>query len=224
MKNIHQESKRILMRQYHRNHPWRLDATGHYIPHDYSKGRVLSWWDDVGFILNGRRVMVWWIHPRMKYADAIEEAGWTEAGKPPNSASDFLASDRCIKQYKRLGRARKKVIAYKSSPPASETTEYYDRLSAILDRNTNEGIDFVARPSMSIQVLNWCTGIELCLPVEVLNDSDAIALAGIVRQMLKTGRSLANMNEYIPSGYQYGREQWLAEADARIKDREARSL
>lgn len=146
-----------------------------------------------------------------------------EAGKPPNSASDFLASDRCVKQYKRLGRARKKVIAYKSSPTTFETAEYYDRLSAILERIAKEGIDFVAHPSMSIQTLNWCTGVELCLPVEVLNDSDAIALAGIVRQMLKTGRSLANMNQYIPSGYQYGREQWLAEADVRIRDREARS-
>ena len=53
-------------KQYHRNRPWGLSSSGLYVPHDYSEktGADLSWWDDVGFILNKRRVIVWWQHPR----------------------------------------------------------------------------------------------------------------------------------------------------------------
>ena len=66
MKNPHYESLGRRMREYHRTHQWRLSEGGLYIPHAYwNMGPdSLSYWDDVGFILNGRRVMVWWRHPR----------------------------------------------------------------------------------------------------------------------------------------------------------------
>lgn len=75
MKNKRQEKLRILQRQYHRNHQWKLSSGGYYIPHDYTEKtpNMLSWWDDVGFILNKRRIIVWWEHPRMVYMDAIEK-------------------------------------------------------------------------------------------------------------------------------------------------------
>lgn len=79
MKNSHCERMRKSMKEYHRNHQWRLDG-GLFIPHTYPSPKALSWWDDVGFILNGRRVMVWWVHPRMKYADAIQEIALEEIG------------------------------------------------------------------------------------------------------------------------------------------------
>lgn len=73
MKNQRLERLRRKMREYHRHHPWRLDG-GLFIPHAYpgAEAKKLSWWDDVGFILNGRRVIVWWRHPRCVYHDAIE--------------------------------------------------------------------------------------------------------------------------------------------------------
>ncbi|WP_151704756.1 hypothetical protein [Nitrincola alkalilacustris] len=62
MKNSRLERLRRKMREYHRHHPWRLDG-GLFIPHEYPEAEVkpLSWWDDVGFILNGRRVIVRWL-------------------------------------------------------------------------------------------------------------------------------------------------------------------
>jgi len=42
-------------------HGWLHD--GLFIPHTYPDPQALSGWDDVGFILNHRRVMVWWVHP-----------------------------------------------------------------------------------------------------------------------------------------------------------------
>ena len=59
MKNRKQELLRRMQRQHHRNHPWRLQHGGLYIPHSYEEKLpdALSWWDDVGFILNKRRVI-----------------------------------------------------------------------------------------------------------------------------------------------------------------------
>ena len=223
MKNSHHESMRRFRRQYHRSHPWRLDASGHYIPHEYSQERFLSWWDDVGFILNGHRVMVWWVHPRMKYQDAIEDAAWAEVGSPPESANHFLDDARCVKQYKHLGRSRKKIIAYQSPPTAPETSDFYDRLDLAQDRIASEGIELEVSLSMTIQALNWCTGVEICIPFEVLSESDARGLAEMVRHILKNGRSLASIHDRIPSGYRYGPEDWLGEQVLRLKDREAKA-
>ena len=85
MKNPYYEHLGRRMREYHRTHPWRLSEGGLYIPHAYSDvgPQSLSYWDDVGFILNGRRIIVWWQHPRHIYANAIESMAWEEAGEGP---------------------------------------------------------------------------------------------------------------------------------------------
>ena len=177
----------------------------------------------MGFVLNGRRVMVWWVHPRMKYQDAIEDAAWAEVGRPPKSANHFLDDAQCIKHYKRLGRSRKKIVSYQSPPTAPETSGFYTRLGLAQDKIANEGIELEISPSLTIQALNWCTGVDICIPFEVLNESDAIALAETVRHIMKNGRSLASIRDRIPSGYRYGRENWLSEQELRLKDREASS-
>lgn len=220
MKNFNQESRKRRMRQYHRNHPWRLDKNGLMIPHLYPKPRELSWWDDFGFILNGRRIMVWWQHPRMQYADAIEDAAFAEAGEAPRSSRNFLDSASCTKHYKRLGRSRKKIVSYQSPPMAPDTEAYYDRLRAIQDRISAEGIDLVVTPSMTIRRLDWCIGVDLCIPAEVLKEEDVRTLASHVDRMLTSGHSLSALDHLFPGDYQYGREEWLAEADARQRDQE----
>ena len=82
MKNVKMERFGLMQRQYHRSHPWRLSQGGLYIPHSYTevKPDSLSTWDDVGFVLNKRRVMVWWVHPRRIYTDALDAQSWEEAG------------------------------------------------------------------------------------------------------------------------------------------------
>lgn len=219
MKNTNQESKRRRVRQYHCNSPWRLNTEGLFVPHAYPGRRELSWWDDVGFILNGRRVMVWWVHPRMKYADAIEDAAWAEVGESPTSLSSSLDPDSCTKQYKSQGRSRKKVVGYKSTPQAEESADFFNRLNTVQRRIEAEGIDLVVRPSMSVRTLDWCLGVELCCPCEVLTEADVVSLARTVRQMLRGGRSLALAGD-VPADYQYGKTEWLAEAAARQRDRE----
>ncbi|MCL2635816.1 MAG: hypothetical protein FWD50_04195 [Betaproteobacteria bacterium] len=41
-----------------------------------------------------------------------------------------------------------------------------------------------------------------------------------LRQMLKSGRSLAALAHLFPKDCQYSREQWMAEAEMRQRDRE----
>jgi hypothetical protein len=213
MKNPYLERLGRLMRQYHRHHPWRL-GDGFFIPHLYPELKKLSWWDDIGFILNGRRIMVWWVHPRMKYADAINDMAWQEAGDPPARSSDMFASSE--KQWKKVGRSRKKVASYLCGPTPDSMLDYYAKLDAIESRLGAEGIDLVVRPSISVKRLAWCSGVELCVPVEVRTDSEVRALAALVRRLLKGETTLAD--EF--GAYEYGRVEWLAEAELRNQDRQ----
>lgn len=212
MKNPNQERLRTLMRQYHRHHQWRL-MNGFFIPHLYQQPKKLSWWDDIGFILNGRRIMVWWRHPRMEYSDAINELAWKEAGDPPARPVDIFASSE--KQWKKVGRSRKKFASYLCRPTPDSLQEYYAKLGAIESRMESEGIDLAVRPSISVKRLWWCTGVDLCIPVDVRTDKEARALAGFARRLLKGETSLAS--EF--PGYVYGRAEWLAEAELRSQDR-----
>lgn len=110
MKNRHYEFLGRHMREYHRQHPWRLSDSGLYIPHAYSDmgPESLSYWDDVGFILNTRRIIVRWQHPRYVYAEAISFMAWEEAGDGPGD--DWL-SEGATKSYKMVGKSKKRKTA-----------------------------------------------------------------------------------------------------------------
>lgn len=212
MKNRNWEQLRHLMRQYHRHNQWHLD-NGLFVPHSYAESRTLSWWDDVGFILNRRRVMVWWTHPRMKYADSITDMAWQQAGEPPQQGGQlFLAGE---KQWKKVGRSRKKVVAYRSPPLADAQKEYYTRLASIEARLQDQGIDLTVRPSVSVTSLNWCTGIAACIPVEVRSREDIGELAALAKRLLKREVILTDL---FPD-YKYDRADWLSESEQRQHDR-----
>ncbi|MGZ8982324.1 MAG: hypothetical protein ACXW11_00040 [Methylotenera sp.] len=216
MKNPHIERLYRRMRQYHRHHQWRLD-NGLYIPHAYpdTNPEKMSWWDDVGFILNGRRIMVWWVHPRMKYADAINDLAWQEAGDPPLCVADIFGPSE--KQWKKVGRSRKKVSSYLTHQTPDAMRAYYDKLSSIKMRMESEGIDLVVRPSISLEILPWCRGVNLCVPFKVRDEKELSKLAALAKRLIKGETTLA---KEFPD-YQYGREDWLLEADLRVKDRKA---
>jgi hypothetical protein len=213
MKNPNQERLGRLMRQYHRHNPWPLQ-NGFFIPHLDPNSGKLSWWDDIGFILNGHRIMVWWVHPRMKYADAINELAWKEAGDSPARAADMFVSGE--KQWKKVGRSRKKVASYLCQPMPDSQQDYYAKLDAIESRMESEGIDFSVRPSISVKRLAWCSGVEFCLPADARTATEVRALAGLAKRLLKGETTLSRE---FPA-YEYGRAEWLAEAEMRKQDRQ----
>lgn len=156
MKDQRQERLGRLQREYHRNHPWRLGQGGLFVPHSYAevKQDALSWWDDVGFILNRRRVIVWWRHPRHVYRDAIEELAQEQTGEFP--FDDWLTRG-AIPNYRKVGRSRKKIVSYTCRPPSEASRAYFQRLRALEQEMSAQGIDCSVRPSSKRKCLSWAT-------------------------------------------------------------------
>ena len=206
MKNARFERFGSMQRQYHRHHPWRLSSGGLFIPHSYAETGPdsQSWWDDVGFILNGRRVIVWWRHPRYVYSDAIEDRSWKEAGDDPGD--DWL-SEGSTTNYRKVGRSRKKIISYTSRQPSDGQQRYYDKMGAIRKRMEVEGIEFDVATSWKRERLDWATGIGLVVPLEVRNEAELALVAALARRLI-LGQT--TMEAEFP-GYRYGRVDWLRE-------------
>ena len=209
MKNPHRELRRRQARDYHKHHPWRLDG-GLYIPHTYPDTKKLSWWDDVGFILNGRRVIVWWQHPRRIYLDAIERQAVAEVPPPtsPSLLEAFLAGlEPGNKNWRKLGRSRKKLVSNTMPRSSGEWLAYYDAVSAHEKELIRTGIRLKVPVSMHVELRKWATGVNLVVPVEVHKNGDIRALATLARRLLKRETTIADK---FPD-YGYGQEEWLSE-------------
>ena len=105
MKNPSLERLRIQARQYHRHHTWALAEGGIHVRHVYQPELALLWWSDYGFVLNGRRVMIWWVHPRMKYADEISDRASQKTGPQPDEANGLLDTKAILKRETTLAEA-----------------------------------------------------------------------------------------------------------------------
>lgn len=199
-----------MQQQYHRNHPWRLSPGGLYIPHSYQETPPdrLSWWDDVGFILNGRRVIVWWQHPRHVYAVAIEDQAWQEAG--PGPQDDWL-TEGLKKNDRRVGTSRKKLVSYTCREPSDEAQRHDQRIGTIRQRLTVEGIDMEVSPSWRLEQLKWATGISLVAPLEVRSETELAALAALARRLV---RQETTLQKEFP-GNSYARADWVRETAQR---------
>lgn len=201
MKNRHLERLQQVMREYHRHHPWRLNG-GLFIPHAYPPTEALSWWDDVGFIHGGRRVMVWWVHPRMKYADAIEARAYEIAGPTPAEFPEEQ-SVRSKRQFRPV-----KPYDFEFS---NRLTEYHEKVNAIEDKLRSEGIEHEVFPSLSIKRHPRCTDMYLCASVEIHTVDDIRNLARIAKQLIKREIPLSDV---FPSRG-YSKKDWLQEKHLR---------
>lgn len=197
MKNPYLESCYRRMQQHH---PWRLEH-GVYLSDAYPEDSYLPVWDaDLGFILNGRRIMVEWEHPRLRYEALIDELTYEQVGELP--CQDLLIKQ---KNYKQVGRSRKKITSYSMSFP-DPCHEHYEKLHALESRLKQTGIDQTVQPSFSVTVLPWDRGVELCAPLDIRNKEDLSKLVALVKRLLKRETTL---QEEFPD-YQYTQQDWLA--------------
>lgn len=210
MKNPRFEKFGRMQKEYHRMHPWGLSQGGLFIPHCYAEQDPdgLSWWDDVGFILNRRRVIVWWRHPRDVYSDAISEQARVLAGKDPG---DDWISEGSTPNYRRVGKSRKRIVSYTCRAPSSEQNAYYCSLREIEKRLSDGGIDFDVKASWRRERLRWATGVELIAPLEVRNEAELATVAQLARRLILGQTTLET--EY--PHYRYGRVDWLGESAKR---------
>jgi len=208
MKNSRYELFGRMQRQYHKNQHWSLSQGGLYVPHSYAdmNSKSLSWWGDVGFILNGRRVIVWWQHPRHVYSEALDAQSWQEAGEWPKS--DWLADGR-TKNYRSVGASRKKIVSYTVRQPPAEQRRHYDLVRDIRKRLTTEGIDLDVLTSWARQRLTWATGVSLVAPLEVRNEDELATVALLARRLILGQTTLeAEFPQYL-----YSRANWLGEQE-----------
>lgn len=206
MKNPHYEYLGRRMREYHRTHQWRLSDGGLYIPHAYSNmgPESLSYWDDVGFILNGRRIIVWWQHPRHIYAEAISSMAWEEAGDGPR---DNWLWEGATKNYKMVGKSskRKKLSSFTSRDPSEAQTQHYEKLRKIEELLTQDGIELKVQPSWKWERLRWAMGVSLVAPMEVRNEQELAKVARLARELILQKTTLV---QEFP-GFVYDRASWL---------------
>jgi hypothetical protein len=204
MKNRKFEIFSRMQRQYHQLNDWKLSPGKLYIPHIYPENeqKKLSWWDDVGFVINGRRVMVWWQHPRNVYNDEIDTQSWK---KLDHIVHDDWLIEGGTTNYMKLGNSRKKIVSYTSRQPSPEQIKNYDDLTVIRKRLTDEGIDFDVKVSCKFEPLSRARGINLVVPMEIHNEHDLTKLADLAKQLILRKTTL----ETEFQGYVYGREDWL---------------
>jgi hypothetical protein len=206
MKIARLEILRRLQRQYHQHHPWRLSQGGFYVPHSYAEMTPtdLSWWDDVGFILNGRRIIVWWRHPRYVYSNAIKDQAWLEAGDGPE---DNWLTECGIKIYRKVGKSRKKLVRYTVRQPSPEQIQNYGLVHDIEKHLSANGIDFDVATSWKWRRLTWGMGVSLVAPLEVRNEDELASVANLARRLI-LGKTM--LETEFP-GYHYNRADWLHE-------------
>ena len=204
MKNRHMEQMQVQMRLYHSRNPWPLQGRL-FIPGTYPVKRALTWLTQVGFVLGRRRVLVWCVHPRMKYAEAIEEQA--------HSAATLFADVATYKTIKMKPDGAQRITTFdqRDGDRTDRLLAYFDQVQGIEDELQVQGIDCVVRPSLLIHRCPWGTRLELCAPLEVRDRNDIRKLASLAKGLLKREITAA---EIFP-GYEYGKVDWLKEAAAR---------
>lgn len=215
MKNKYYQSRYLRMRQFHRANPWRLEG-GLFIPHAYNVADddPLPYGDSVGFILNGRRVMVTWSHPRACYANKIEDMAYLQADRQETSqcATKQEAGQESTSEavWQSVGRSRKKVVAYRSSLSAElklKRDEWHRNAQEALDKLNTTGIDYEIYPAILVRPRLTCMSVLICAPIEARGAAALPVLVDLVKKLLKRETTL----EALFPDYRYGKSNWLAE-------------
>jgi len=113
MKNFYQEKLKISAKSFHKNNHGERFSDGLIIRHQYEEANLakLSWWDDVGFILNDYLVNISWIHhPRMAFEDQAEDEAHKRVAHIDSGVNDLL--NQSEPNYVKIGNSRKKIISH----------------------------------------------------------------------------------------------------------------
>ena len=195
-------------KEYHRRHPWKLNGDGLMVPHAYTNmtPESLSWWDDVGFIFGKRRIMVWWLHPRMVYQDRLEEMAFDRcSADKPKERNWLMRSEPILRKVKR-GR-RVKTVGHRVLPISEGYQRYYEHLNATQASLAQQDHGWVIVPSIRSRALDWCQGVDLVAPVEIRCEDDLRLLRDITQRHLRG--DLNTLNGY--SAYTFA--DWQQDQD-----------
>ncbi|MCX7187204.1 MAG: hypothetical protein NTW57_08135 [Methylophilales bacterium] len=202
MKNSHQEKLKKSAKSSHRNYRGRRFSDGLIVRHQYDESDVakLSWWDDVGFILNDYLVNISWIHPRMAFKDQAENEAHKRVTHLDTGINDLFSQSE--PNYVKIGKSRKKIISHTIKGPllSSDWLAAFDAAYAEIMKTTDSQI------TLSIKS-EWTSGsrfVEICAPIEVRNEQDLMVIANLTRKLLKHETTLS---KEFPD-YVYTKDNW----------------
>ncbi len=197
MKNRHVEQLRRLARQRHRHAQEDYGPGGIAVRYHFQPG--LSWWTDTAFVLNDYRVALSFLHPRMAYQWQVEEL----AQATVTHLYTHKGLEDATPIFRKIGRSRKKIQGYARNPRSAEDP-WLNALKAEEARLFVEG-NFVVTPYIRAEWTRYSRFVTLCAPVEVGNEETLIAMARLVRRLLKHETTL---QAEFP-GYAYTRNDWV---------------
>ncbi len=173
---------------------------------DPSLKKDKGWWDDVQFKLGNQVITVWWIHPRMAFSDATDTVAHDSL--PPAPEWNWAAGS--VKNYKKIGKNknRKRLISRTIPSSPDSFTEWCDMWKE-RRKEVRESTDIVIRPTMKVEQLDWCRGVHLCIPMEVIDAASVEQMAEVAKKLL---RGETTLEELYPE-YTYTKEDWAAEKE-----------
>ena len=182
MKNRLFERNRKLQKVYAAKRHQRMTG-GITVRHCYNENHDFerTWWDDSGFILNGRYIAIWLVHPRMEFSDSVDEQAHENCPSP--SELDVVSKrdkEVFMDWYARLNLERARLMA---------------------------NSDRIIYPKIKVDNLDWCRGVSIIAPIEVHGYADLKTLCGLVKRILK---GQTTISKEFPN-YSYGKDDWAAE-------------
>lgn len=202
MKNQHVERLRYLAKQWHKHKRIHYGRRGVQVRYIFDEEQKLTWWTDTAFVLNNYRVAVSFIHPRMAFEDAIDEAAHANVAHL-YKRTDFLSKKAPISQS--VGRSRKKVSGY-SYENDDCNNEWINALKAEQIQLAKTS-DFSIVASIKVEWTKYSRFVTFCAPIEIKNEDDLLSMAILLKKCLKRETTL----ELAFPGYVYTREDWLRE-------------
>lgn len=205
LKNRFIESQKTKAKLYHCNHHGDQFDEGVLFRRTYDeiKATSFSYWDDAQFIINDYRVSLWWVHPRRRFLDLVEQQAFDVTPSPLPAFSIF---DNSTTNYKIVGRSRKKIAGYTMAPIPPVMKQYFDDVE-LAEINIIATATIEVRPTMLVKWYGNCKGIDLCVPFEVHNRGDLKQLVALTRKLLTRETTL--QREF--GDYTYSNIDWLRE-------------
>lgn len=207
MKNRYQEKLKLSAKSFHKSNRGERFSSGLIIWHQYEEANLteLSWWDDVSYILNDYLVNISWIHPRMAFKDQTEDDANKRIAHLDTGVNDLFSQSE--PNYVKVGKSRKKIISHTIKGPllSSEWAAAFDAAYAEIIKTT----DLQITPFIKSEWTSSGRIVEICAPIEVRNEQCLMAIANLVRKLLKRETTL---EKEFPD-YIYTKDNWGTESE-----------
>jgi hypothetical protein len=135
----------------------------------------------------------------MAYDEIVEKRGKRTGG--------FFEVSTPIYEYFGKNKKRKKIKYWELKDQTEKDRSWFSEWRR-LEEELLETSDIIIRPSMRIEQYDWCRGVDICLPIEVVDQKSLEDLADIVRSIL---RGEKKFEDFYQEDYKYGCDEWLAD-------------